>query len=261
MMMVALAYWHSTLEPSSNASSEPGGDGWPLEHLSEPTRLGLWDGVLMAMATTVVCLVLELASIGSLRALLRTPKGRSLYAVAHLACLFNNFVLGPIAYAIATLYLCVHTPLEPLACACATAGVLFVQSVGYYAAHWAMHRRSFYWAHKFHHKFAEHVVPIAANAVSPTEYAVAYMLPILGGIGFFSPDARALLISVAVISSTNLLLHTPPLERLAARHLPWWLVGTHDHLNHHRKLNTNFAAPTLNLDAIFAAAREKLKRA
>lgn len=262
MMMAPLAFWHSTLEPTSNASAgAPAPAEWPLDYFSPPFRVGLWEGFLISVATAAVTLALDLASVSSLRPLLRSPKGGQLYATAVFANLFNNFGLGPITYAVATRFLCAQRPLAPFACALATLGVLVVQSLGYYAAHWAMHRRSFYWAHKFHHKFAEHVVPMSANAVSPTEYAVAYMLPIVAGIGLFAPDATALALAAGWISLTNLLIHTPPLERLASAYLPWWLVGTHDHMNHHRKLNANFAAPTLNVDALVAAARTKLKGA
>lgn len=250
---LGLAYWQSTLTPP-HATAHYASTANANAFFSEPFRVGWWEGFLMTLATTALTILLELSSMGTLRKLLRSPEGSTLYAKALFANVFNNFALGPVTYATATRFLCSQQRLAPLACARATVGLLLVQSVGYYAAHWAMHRRSFYWAHKFHHKFAEHVIPMAANAVSPAEYAVAYMLPIVAGIGCFAPDANALAYAVALISGANILIHTPPLERMAEKYLPWWLVGTDAHLTHHRKLNTNFAAPTLNVDALLAAA-------
>ena len=49
-------------------------------------------------------------------------------------------------------------------------------------------------------------------------------------------------------SFTNLLIHTPWLEEASAKYLPPWLVSTAGHIEHHRKLSMNYAAPTLNVD-------------
>eukprot|EP00980_Cylindrotheca_fusiformis_P000239 scaffold52_cov183-Cylindrotheca_fusiformis.AAC.18 len=62
------------------------------------------------------------------------------------------------------------------------------------------------------------------------------------------PDPVSLQLSVAIISVANVLLHTPKLIDTSERVLPRWWVSTSDHVEHHRKLNTKYAAPTFNLD-------------
>eukprot|EP00966_Prymnesium_polylepis_P051693 1196877-Prymnesium_polylepis.1 len=117
-----------------------------------------------------------------------------------------------------------------------------------------MHTKPLYWAHRFHHRFNSHVVPMAANAVTFTEYGIAYMLPFIAGCTVFRPDGRALFAAVALISLNNILIHTPGLEALSRRVLPWWAVSTSDHIDHHRRLTTNYAAPTVSIDKLLAAA-------
>lgn len=94
--------------------------------------------------------------------------------------------------------------------------------------------------------------PVAANCVSLAEYAAAYMLPIVSGIALAGPDRLALVRAVKVISCLNLLIHTPSLARWSEEWLPWFLVGTHDHLEHHKRLTTLYAAPTFCVDRIVA---------
>ena len=57
--------------------------------------------------------------------------------------------------------------------------------------------------------------------------------------------------SIAIVSLTNLLIHTPGLERVSA-HVPWWAVSTADHIEHHRKLTKFYGAPTLSVDRLLA---------
>ena len=47
---------------------------------------------------------------------------------------------------------------------------------------------------------------------------------------------------------TNLSIHTPDSEAWSERNMPAWLVSTHDHLEHHRKSNIHYGAPTFNMD-------------
>jgi sterol desaturase/sphingolipid hydroxylase (fatty acid hydroxylase superfamily) len=93
---------------------------------------------------------------------------------------------------------------------------------------------------------------MAANAVSPVEYVFAYLLPFTAAMPFMQPDTLSLRLSVATVSFTNLLIHTPNLSELSDRVLPEWFVSTNDHLEHHRKLNTKYAAPTFNIDYILS---------
>ena len=94
------------------------------------------------------------------------------------------------------------------------------------------------------------VAPSTANAVSIAEYGLAYMLPFIVGTLLLRPDGPALFGAVTVISCNNILIHTPCLERIS-RSLPRLFVSTADHINHHRKLTTHYAAPTVSIDRIF----------
>mmetsp|Transcript_7173 Transcript_7173/g.14085 ORF Transcript_7173/g.14085 Transcript_7173/m.14085 type:complete len:92 (-) Transcript_7173:256-531(-) len=72
--------------------------------------------------------------------------------------------------------------------------------------------------HKFHHKFTcDKIVPMAANAVSVSEYLLAYMLPIVSGAVIAGAGRYSLLWSVGVISSNNLLIHTPWLHDISEK--------------------------------------------
>ena len=117
-----------------------------------------------------------------------------------------------------------------------------------------MHRPWLYRFHKLHHRFHTNVTPVAANTVSIVEYVVAYMLPFVAAIAILRPDRLAIQVTLGWVSLTNLLIHTPSLERAAATYLPWWAVGTHDHLEHHKRLTTHYAAPTLSIDRLLESA-------
>ena len=59
-------------------------------------------------------------------------------------------------------------------------------------------------------------------------------------------------IGVGIISINNLLIHTPRLEHLSMSLVPWWAVSTADHLDHHKRLTTHWAAPTISIDKLLA---------
>lgn len=80
-----------------------------------------------------------------------------------------------------------------------------------------------YWAHRFHHRFNSHVVPMSANAVSFVEYCFAYMLPFIVGCLLLKPDALALFAAASLISINNILIHTPSLEKISLLVVPWSL--------------------------------------
>jgi len=117
-----------------------------------------------------------------------------------------------------------------------------------------MHTKALYWAHRFHHRFNRRITPLAANAVTPVEFCLAYAIPFTGYARLLHfcgvpVDRWTIHAAVWVIGFANLLIHTPALEQVSER-LPAWLVGTHDHFAHHRALAKNYAAPTLNVDTI-----------
>ena len=160
--------------------------------------------------------------------------------------LVNNGIIGPVLYELVTTRW-MSPPLSMLGRVLMTGAILLGHGLGYYAAHRWMHTRRMYWAHKFHHKFNLIVVPVTANAVSLAEYAIAYMAPFVVGSALLRPDRASLFVAVGYISLNNLLIHTPRLCELSKHLVPWWGVSTADHLEHHARLTTHYAAPTISI--------------
>ena len=101
---------------------------------------------------------------------------------------------------------------------------------------------------------------MAANAVSPVEYIFAYIVPFVVAMPFVQPDTMSIRLCVAIVSLTNILIHTPKLADLSEKFVPEWLVTTEDHLEHHRKLNTKYAAPTFNIDYFVSFIERKVEK-
>lgn len=212
------------------------------------------DGMVMALATFAMTLLLELISVSSVRLILKQPNGYALYIQALSCNLLNNGILGPLIYCFVDKHF-VRPPLSTTLGQVAMVGaILLGHAVGYYMGHRAMHTRRLYWAHKFHHKFNRHVSPVVANAVSLAEYSIAYMLPFIAGSALVRPDRVSLLLGVGVVSFNNLLIHTPALRELSGKLVPWWAVSTADHLEHHLALTVHYAAPTISIDRLLACA-------
>jgi sterol desaturase/sphingolipid hydroxylase (fatty acid hydroxylase superfamily) len=210
------------------------------------------DGMVMALATLAVTLLLELISLGPVRKLCKTKGGRQLYAWGVLYNFLNNGILGPPTYEFVCTY-CSSQPLSAAGRVMMTAGIIGGHSVGYYCAHRWMHTRPMYWAHKFHHQFNVVVVPVSANAVSLAEYIIAYMLPFVAGCAILRPDRFSVFVAVSIISFNSLLIHTPSLADASAKAVPWLFVSTADHLEHHRRLTKHYAAPTVSVDRVLAS--------
>ena len=120
-----------------------------------------------------------------------------------------------------------------------------------------MHTNRFYFIHKFHHQYSDIVIPMSANSVSAYEYIIAYMMPFIIGIILFKPDRIALRISISLVSFANLLIHTPWLSESSDKFLSKYFVKTSDHLEHHQKSKTKYAAPIFNLDYIYSKFKNK----
>jgi len=230
---------------ASSKSLEPP----PLLSPADDLLIGFYFGV----ATVLLTIAGELCSIPTVRKVLRQPGGRKLYGQALMYNVVNNLIIGPITYAAVAHHLCAPQ-MEVAPCASIAVGMLVAHGFGYYFSHMLMHRPRFYWMHKFHHRFHSNVTPVAANAVSFGEYAVAYMLPFVVGSAIVRPDRLAVLLAATVISLNNILIHAPSLDWVSTK-LPWWACATHDHLEHHERLTTLYAAPTLSIDRILLALR------
>mmetsp|Transcript_28205 Transcript_28205/g.87278 ORF Transcript_28205/g.87278 Transcript_28205/m.87278 type:complete len:255 (-) Transcript_28205:74-838(-) len=209
---------------------------------------GLWVGKTFCAE----CLVLELLSFRHVIALWTQQRDGArlwLRGLAHV--LLNMFVFTPLIFAYSVRWVSDDELSAPARFVQVLVAML-VHSVGYYSVHRAMHTPALYWCHKFHHRFNRIITPLAANAVTPVEYSLAYAIPftayarLLSAVGY-PADRFTIHAAIWIIGFTNLLIHTPDLEPLSKK-LPAWLVGTHDHFEHHRKLAKNYAAPTFNLD-------------
>ena len=209
------------------------------------------DGMVMTLLTLGLTLLLELFSLGYVRKICAKKGGTTLYIQGVLCNLINNAVLGPPLYELVTSHW-MSTPLSAVGRMAMVGAIVIGHSIGYYCTHRWMHTRSMYWAHRFHHRFNVHVVPVTANAVSLAEYALAYMCPFIAGAWLLRPDRMSMFFAVGIVSLTNLLIHTPYLADASASLVPALFVSTADHLDHHKRLTTHYAAPTLSVDRVLA---------
>lgn len=209
------------------------------------------DGFIMSLLTLSLTLALELLSLDSLRSILNRKGGKTLYAQGVAFNIVNNMILGPPLYELVS-NRWMSAPFSALGRVTMTFAIIIGHSIGYYCAHRWMHTRPMYWAHRFHHRFNAFVVPVTANAVSLAEYALAYMLPFIVGAHLLHPDRVSMWLAVSVISLNNLLIHTPKLADASAAMVPWLFVSTADHLEHHKRLTSHYAAPTISIDRLLA---------
>jgi len=212
---------------------------------------GVRDGLVLATATVVLTFMLELVSLPSVRGVIKQRDGAWLYGMSIALNFVNHYVYGiPVYIASSALLLREDEPETLFEFGLRTFGILTVHSLLYYGAHRAFHSSpSLYKHHRFHHRFNTHVPPVSANAVSAVEYLVAYIIPFAVGALLVRPHRSEMFAAVAIVSVCNLLIHTPRLEKLSERLWPVF-VSTHGHIEHHKRLTTNYAAPTLNWDWI-----------
>lgn len=217
------------------------------------------EGLRLSFGTFFLTILLELWSRDTVKRVKYQKGGSSLYAKAIRLNLQNHFVFGWTLYTVASLNFCrVGEDLDTFERMYCVFSILLTHSICFYSAHRVFHTYpSMYKHHKFHHRFNVHVPPMAANAVSSVEYLVAYIIPFILPMPVLKPDPFSLQLSVAIVSVTNVLVHTPKLSELSERYLPECFVSTSDHLEHHRKLNTKYAAPTINVDYFIKILEDK----
>lgn len=221
----------------------------------------MWTGFLIGGSIFAGAAVLELTSLSTVRSLVSTPEGMKLYATAWMHTAINHLILAPMTYMAGTRLFGSGAPVSLSQKLMSTLGVLVVHTIGYYFTHRAMHTKALWWAHRFHHRFNRYICPIAASAVTQTEYLFAYMVPFVVAGAFLQPlSQEAFIFGALFIGHVNNFLHTPWMENLSQRHSPWWWVGASDHFEHHRQLTNNYAAPTFNIDRLLGLA-PKLERA
>lgn len=179
-------------------------------------------------------------------------KHPELYIQSNVANFINLVGLSPIYYIGADNFLLVDksTGLQILK----LLGMLFTHNVMFYFLHKMFHDyRQLYFIHRFHHRFVK-PIPSNGNAVSVTEYNIAYVLPFLFGAFMISPNGITFQISIAIISFLNSLVHSGALRHIR---LPSIFVVPQDHLTHHEKLSTKYASPLLNVDHLIKSIKSR----
>ena len=210
---------------------------------------GLLDGLVIGVATVALTVVLEALSSRTALKIRRTPKCRRLYAQAVWYNFVNILILGPAIYALGVNCFAATVRL-PLADSVRLGCFMICgHACGYYFSHRAMHTKLLWWTHRFHHQFNDLICPMAANAVSHSEFVGAYMLPFFVLVPLIQPDALAIVISGSSVSFANLLIHTPALHTLSER-LPSFVCTTSAHFKHHRQFTTNYGASTFKFDYV-----------
>ena len=209
------------------------------------------DVSLVVGGTLLLTAVLELTSRAAVRGVIQRDGGLHLYKLGWAYSIGNQVSLGIPLYTVAARLLCRPSEYASnTAWWCAFLAIVLCQSVIYYKLHASFHTPSLFWIHRFHHKFTNHVPPSAANAVSVVEYILGYIGPLAVALIALLPSRSALREATAFLQVMNVIVHTPWLEPITERRVPWFFVGTHVHGAHHRKLTRHYASPTINWDAI-----------
>lgn len=206
-------------------------------------------GMELASVTILVTILLEVYSMETAVAVCK--KDKKFYFLAVTVNFINHYCYGIPVYICASLLFVrdVDESYNAYFVIFQILAILFLHSLCYYEAHKTFHScPGYYKYHKFHHRFNTHVPPMSANAVGFVEYLFAYILPFAVAAAIVRPYATSFRWTIYIVSMTNLSIHTPKIEAWSERHIPSFWVSTHDHLEHHRKLNVHYAAPTMNID-------------
>ena len=229
---------------------------WVDEALHE--RLAL-EGMMMAVSMLLLTALFECFSLSSVRHLRSMAGGKDLYQQGWWCNFYNAILIGVPMY----VSVCsfpnffirrgtgpggVEWSAGSLDVGEVTVTVL-LHSLVYYLFHAAFHKvPGLFFVHQFHHRFrGRSVSPSTALAVSPLEFLLAYITAFGPGMVLFKPSRATLQASLVVVMGLNLLMHFPPVED-ASRWLPRILVGTADHLSHHKHPGHKFSGHTLSYD-------------
>ena len=127
--------------------------------------------------------------------------------------------------------------------------LILLHNFGYYIIHRTMHTYpSLYIYHSFHHRFDNILMPSIGNAVSKTEFLVAYVFPMILGGYIIQCNEPTFVLSIGLISLFNLFIHCMELNNV------WWLpmfVSPKSHYTHHKERNKHYSASIINYDLIF----------
>ena len=129
----------------------------------------MWEGLVTGGSVFAAAAILEMTVQSTVRSILEAPGGPKLYATAWLYNVINHLCLAPVVYVVGQLMFASPQPRSPLALTLYVAAMVCIHSAGYYCTHRAMHTKSLYWAHRYHHRFNKYICPIAASAVTQVE--------------------------------------------------------------------------------------------
>lgn len=172
-------------------------------------------------------------------------KNTDLYIQNLHANIKNLFILSPFYYFLAHNILLDNT--KNHFSIINTSVLLLTQNVFYHYAHKYMHIiPNIRWMHDFHHKYLE-TTPTIGNAVTMSEFQIAYILPFLIGSFIVKPSPIDLQISIFIISTLNMFIHTQELKNL---NFIDYFVSPKKHIGHHETRSGTYSAPLLDLDKI-----------
>ena len=98
--------------------------------------------------------------------------------------------------------------------------------------------------HDFHHMFKKTIATVG-NAVEPSEFNIAYVIPFIVGSLLVQPNNFTFKCVIMTISLLNLFIHCPNFKDL---NMPKFLVSPGQHMEHHENYSGTYAAPLLNID-------------
>lgn len=171
-------------------------------------------------------------------------------AEAQVAAAWNLLVLGPVVYAWVRSWARGVRHKSAARQLWDAAAIVLVHSGLYALVHRGMHRVTCLRpVHAFHHRYATDVTPTVGNAVSPFEFALAYLLPFVAATAWVRATEASLFGAACVVSGFNLVVHAPSVAASHSNAWPAWLVDPQEHLEHHRaRGGAPYAAPTLAVE-------------
>ena len=206
---------------------------------------GFWIGLSLWMTSIIADSTISRKSLCSIY-----RSNRLLYAKGQLANALNLLGIGPILYGGIRSTVLTETgnfspyELNPTHLAL----ILALQNIGYFVSHKCFHLSpKFYRFHKFHHKFDKILIPSLGNAVSPTEFIVAYMTPFAVGSLATFPTEITFAAALYIVGLLNMVIHC---QELNSVNYPKFIVSPKKHSKHHLIRKKHYAAPFIDIDAV-----------
>ena len=207
--------------------------------------VSLFKGLLLGSSLCAIGYILDYTiSLESQERIVKEKTDHFLQAHKHI--IYNLIGISPVVYAFVDNILLTHSPHFSII---KYSGLLLTQNIGYFFVHKEMHRnRLLYKYHAFHHNFDNIVSPSIGNAVTQTEFCIAYIMPFVVGAFMFRPTELTYLCSIGTIGIGNLVIHTYELN-----HVPWipGFVSPTKHIRHHEIRDKHYAAPIFDMDAMY----------